>query len=52
MRLDQVHLHKEAAQASLLRFYMGENTQDRQNFIIQNLRIEQDIEEDLLEETN
>jgi topoisomerase-4 subunit B len=52
MRLDQVHLHKEDALSSLLRFYMGENTQDRQNFIIQNLRIEQDIEEELLEETN
>jgi topoisomerase-4 subunit B len=49
MRLDQVHLHKEDALASLLRFYMGENTQDRQSFIIQNLRIEQDTEEDLLE---
>jgi topoisomerase-4 subunit B len=49
MRLDQVHLHKEDALASLLRFYMGENTQDRQSFIIQNLRIEQDIEEELLE---
>jgi topoisomerase-4 subunit B len=49
MRLDQVHLQRGDALASLLRFYMGENTPDRQNFIIQNLRIEQDTEEDLLE---
>ena len=48
IRLDQVSLRKEDALATLLSFYMGKNTPERQDFIIQNLRIEEDLEEDLL----
>lgn len=42
MRLDPVKLKKEDAVDSLLEFYMGKNTMDRQNFIIDNLVIEDD----------
>ena len=44
MRLDMVKLRKEDAPESLLEFYMGKNTMDRQNFIINNLVIEDDSE--------
>ena len=44
MRLDQVTLKKEDAVADLLSFYMGKNTPERQNFIIENLVVEEDIE--------
>ena len=44
MRLDQVTLKKEDAVADLLSFYMGKNTPERQNFIIDNLVVEEDIE--------
>ncbi|MDD3079398.1 MAG: DNA topoisomerase IV subunit B [Paludibacter sp.] len=43
MRLDQVTLKKEDAVQDLLSFYMGKNTSDRQNFIIDNLVIEEDV---------
>jgi len=43
MRLDQVSLKKEDAVADLLSFYMGKNTPERQNFIIDNLVVEEDI---------
>ena len=42
MRLDQVSLRKEDLVKDLLEFYMGKNTMERQNFIIQNLVIEDD----------
>jgi topoisomerase-4 subunit B len=42
MRLDSVKLKKEDAIDSLLEFYMGKNTPERQNFIIDNLVIEED----------
>ncbi len=42
IRLDQVMLRKEDAVGQLLQFYMGKNTNERQNFIIDNLRIEED----------
>ena len=42
MRLDQVMLRKEDAVAELLSFYMGDNTPERQNFIVDNLVIEND----------
>ena len=35
-------LRKEDSVAQLLQFYMGKNTNERQNFIINNLRIEED----------
>ena len=44
MRLDMVKLRKEDAPESLLEFYMGKNTMERQNFIIDNLVIEDDSE--------
>jgi len=43
MRLDQVTLKKEDAVTDLLAFYMGKNTPERQNFIIDNLVVEEDI---------
>lgn len=42
IRLDQVTLRKEDAVKDLLTFYMGKNTTERQNFIIDNLVIEED----------
>ena len=42
MRLDQVTLRKDDAVADLLAFYMGNNTPERQNFIIDNLVVEED----------
>ena len=42
IRLDQVSLRKEDAVGDLLEFYMGKNTPDRQNFIIENLVVEED----------
>ncbi len=45
IRLDQVTLRKEDAVADLMGFYMGKNTAERQNFIIGNLKIEEDAVE-------
>ena len=42
IRLDQVTLRKEDAVQDLLGFYMGTNTAERQNFIINNLVVEED----------
>ncbi len=42
IRLDRVTLRKEDAVDDLLEFYMGKNTVERQNFIIDNLVIEDD----------
>ena len=42
IRLDQVSLRKEDAVSDLMAFYMGKNTAERQNFIIDNLVVEQD----------
>ena len=46
MRLEQVTLHKNDQVQKLLEYYMGKNTMERQNFIIDNLVIEEDIPED------
>jgi topoisomerase IV subunit B len=46
MRLDPVRLTREDIIGDLLNFYMGKNTPERQEFIIENLRIEEDIVED------
>ena len=43
MRLDQVSLKKEDLVKDLLEFYMGKNTMERQNFIIQNLVTDEDL---------
>ncbi|MCH5238561.1 MAG: type IIA DNA topoisomerase subunit B, partial [Muribaculaceae bacterium] len=46
MRLDPVTLRKDDHSSRLLEFYMGKNTMERQNFIIDNLVIEDDREID------
>lgn len=43
IRLEPIILNKETKISDLLNFYMGKNTPDRQNFIIENLKIEKDI---------
>ena len=50
MRLEQVTLHKNDQVQKLLEYYMGKNTPERQNFIIDNLVIEEDRPEE--EEVN
>ena len=50
IRLEQVTLHKTDQVQKLLEYYMGKNTMERQNFIIDNLVIEEDKpEEDIYE---
>ena len=49
MRLEQVTLHKTDQVQRLLEYYMGKNTMERQNFIIDNLVIEEDVVEDAVE---
>ena len=46
MRLEQVTLHKNDQVEQLLEYYMGKNTMERQNFIIDNLVIEEDLVEE------
>ncbi len=48
MRLDRVRLTKDDPVHDLLEFYMGKNTIDRQGFIVNNLRIEEDMIEDMI----
>lgn len=43
IRLDVVSLRKEDLVKDMLEFYMGKNTMERQNFIIDNLVIEEDV---------
>ncbi len=50
IRLEQVSLHKSDQVAELLEYYMGKNTMERQNFIIDNLVIEEDRAEEEEEE--
>ena len=45
MRLDAVNLAKDESIASIMEFYMGDNTIDRQNFIRKNLRSETELED-------
>jgi topoisomerase-4 subunit B len=45
MRLDPVSLKKDDSVNQLLPFYMGKNTPDRQEFIIENLKVEEDLVE-------
>ncbi len=45
MRLEPVTLSRGDAVSDLLEFYMGKNTPERQNFIIDNLRVEEDLVE-------
>ncbi len=43
IRLDPVLLQKDGSLKEMLEFYMGKNTPDRQNFIIDNLRVDLDL---------
>ncbi len=47
IRLDPVILRRESLVNETLAFYMGKNTPDRQQFIINNLRVEEDIDEEI-----
>lgn len=47
MRLDPVTLAKGTSIAELLKYYMGKNTPERQKFIISNLVVEKDLEEEV-----
>jgi topoisomerase-4 subunit B len=48
MRLEPVMIRGKTSVKELLTFYMGKNTAERQGFIIDNLRIEEDILEEAL----
>ncbi len=43
MKLQPVILHNDSAIVKLLNYYMGKNTMERQQFIIENLRVEKDL---------
>ncbi|MCU4176320.1 DNA topoisomerase IV subunit B [Carboxylicivirga sp. N1Y90] len=43
IRLEPVRMKKDVTVKELLEFYMGKNTPDRQNFIIDNLVVEEDL---------
>jgi topoisomerase-4 subunit B len=47
IRLEPVILTKDASIDSILSYFMGKNTPERQDFIIDNLRVEKDIAEEL-----
>ncbi|MBL3658242.1 DNA topoisomerase IV subunit B [Fulvivirga sediminis] len=46
IRLAPIHLTKDTTINQLLKFYMGKNTPERQNFIVDRLRVEKDIIEE------
>ncbi len=46
IRMEQVTLHKNDQIQKLLAYYMGDNTMERQNFIIENLVVEEDRPEE------
>ena len=48
IRLEPVLIDQQASIQQLLNYYMGKNTQERQEFIIDNLVIEKDLEEELV----
>ncbi|MCT1526805.1 DNA topoisomerase IV subunit B [Sphingobacterium hotanense] len=50
MRLEPVILSKDNKLPQLLEYYMGKNTPDRQQHIVNNLRVEVDLEEELAKE--
>ena len=49
IRLDPVLIGKDTAVSQLMQFYMGKNTPDRQKFIIENLKVEKDLPEEILQ---
>lgn len=46
IKLEPVRLHKDDTISGILEYYMGKNTPERQDFIIENLRIEEDVVEE------
>lgn len=50
IRLEPVLLSKEASIDSILSYYMGKNTPERQDFIIDNLRVEDPVTDDISED--
>src|SRR5574343_393180 len=52
IRLEPVLLSKDASIDSILSYFMGKNTPERQDFIIENLRVEKDLAVDLEEEND
>ena len=48
IRLEPVLIDQKASITELLNYYMGKNTQGRQDFIIENLRLEKDTEKELI----
>lgn len=46
MRLEKIRINPNDSISDLLEFYMGKNTYDRQRFIINNLKVEEDIKKD------
>ncbi|MGO1751422.1 MAG: toprim domain-containing protein, partial [Psychroflexus sp.] len=52
IRLDPVMLDRDQSIEELLKFYMGKNTPQRQDFIIDNLKVEVDLAEELQDEIN
>lgn len=51
IRLDPVLLSKDNSIDSILSYFMGKNTQERQDFIIDNLRVEKDLAAESLEDS-
>jgi topoisomerase-4 subunit B len=52
IKLEPVLLNKETQIEDLLKYFMGKNTPERQGFIIDNLRVEKDLEDIEEEESN
>jgi topoisomerase-4 subunit B len=52
IRLEPVLLSKDNSIDSILSYFMGKNTPERQDFIIDNLRVEKDIAEEILADTH
>ena len=48
IRLDPIMLDKSTTTDDLLQFYMGKNTQERQKFIIDNLKVELDVAHEIV----
>lgn len=52
IRLEPVMLSKDASIETILSYYMGKNTPQRQEFIIDNLRVEESVEDDTDEKSD
>lgn len=50
IRLEPVILEKESSIPKILSYYMGKNTPERQKFIIENLRVDKDVIDEVLAE--